>query len=113
MPLLGRLQELPALQLALQVATPPPPAFPYRPAALEADASAKPGSAAAAAPGAAALAACGLLVRAPPLHSGVTCALPPFVGARLSLCSEGQLKRGQLRVRTWRGMRMSAPYRLV
>lgn len=70
-PLLGRLQELPALQLALQLAMPPPPAFPYRPAASEADASAKPGGAAAAAPGAAALAAAGLLVRVAHCRGGV------------------------------------------
>ena len=63
-PLLGRLQELPAVQLALQ-ATSPLPAFPYKAAVSEADAGAKPGSAAAAAPGAAALAGAGLLVRAP------------------------------------------------
>lgn len=80
-PLLGRLQELPALQLALLLAAPPPPAFPYRPAASEADASAKPGSAAAAAPGAAALAAAGLLVRSGSLQIGVVCVLPPSVAA--------------------------------
>ncbi|KAK9844176.1 hypothetical protein WJX81_007113 [Elliptochloris bilobata] len=78
-PLLGRLQELPVLQLALQVASPPPPAFPYKAAAAGSPPSAKASSGAAAAPGTDALAHAGVLMPLGALaeHSSHSSPAPP------------------------------------